>query len=271
MHAINRLLVTFPLSAPVAFHYTSFNLADTSNRSYPSSPSMAKRAVADSKDDEVDDLPLVESIYQAILERIVSGRLQDGAIVSELALSHDLGVSRTPVHDAVRQLVKDSLVVWERGRRPRVARFTSDDIYQIFEMRKYLEGPAAELAAGRMDRRHLTPLRNGIDALQTSRNDGTWTERWAEFDDQFHSVIAEASGNRRLAADINRYRLLHKVFNRMATDPDGLQSAMREHLGILEALENHDGKLARERMIAHISVWQDYFVQKLQRSSEKGR
>jgi len=233
---------------------------------------MAKRAIlAPDTPEEAKDLPLVESIYQAILERIVTGRLQEGGVVSELALSKDLGVSRTPVHDAVRQLVKDSLVVWERGRRPRVARFTSDDIYQIFEMRKYLEGPAAELAAGRMDRRHLTPLRSAVDSLNANRKEVGWTELWADFDDLFHRTIAEASGNRRLESDINRYRLLHKVFNRIATTPEGLQSAMREHVSILEALEARDPELARERMIAHISVWQDFFVRNLQSASEKGR
>src|SRR3954447_12906692 len=108
---------------------------------------------------------LVESVYEALLERIVSGDLPSGTIVSELALAQELGVSRTPVHDAVRQLAKDGLVVREGRRLARVAGFSPDDVYEIFELRKFLEGPAAELAAGRMDRRHCAPLRAAADAL----------------------------------------------------------------------------------------------------------
>jgi DNA-binding GntR family transcriptional regulator len=101
------------------------------------------------------------------------------------------------------------------------------------------------------------------DELKHASRGPRWTARWAEFDDQFHSTIATASGNRRLAQDIHRYRLLHKGFNRMATEPEGLQQALAEHVSILAALEAHDGKLARERMVAHIAAWQAHFIRHL--------
>jgi DNA-binding GntR family transcriptional regulator len=211
-----------------------------------------------------DSHSLVESVYQSLLQRIVSGVLPSGTIVSELALAQDLRVSRTPVHDAVRQLAKDGLVVREGRRRARVANFSADDVYEIFELRKYLEGPAAELAAGRMDRRHCAPLRTAADALAALPPDApSWTAAWAEFDELFHRTIADASGNRRLAADINRYRLLHKGFNRISTDPTSLQPAMAEHLAILDAIEARDGALARERMVAHIGTWQEFFLRRV--------
>ena len=204
---------------------------------------------------------LVDSVYEALLERIVRGDLSSGTIVSELALAQEWGVSRTPVHDAVRQLSKDGLVVREGRRRARVAEFSPDDVYEVFEMRKYLEGPAAELAAGRMDRRHCAPLRAAADAL-AARPAGAagWTAAWADFDELFHRTIAQASGNRRLAADIGRYRLLHRGLNRVATDPASLRTALAEHLAILDALEARDGRLARERMTAHIAAWQMFFL-----------
>jgi DNA-binding GntR family transcriptional regulator len=211
----------------------------------------------------VDDAPLVEAVYQRLLGDIVAGRLARGSVVSELAVARELGVSRTPVHDAVRQLAKDGLVSWEKGRRARVTAFTPDDVYDIFEVRKYLEGPAAELAAGRADRRHLVPLREAADALLADRRDPDWTARWADFDEDFHRTIAVASGNRRLAQEVNRYRVIHKAINRLATDPDMLQVAMAEHLTILEALEARDGPRARDRMVAHITTWQDVFMRRV--------
>jgi DNA-binding GntR family transcriptional regulator len=209
---------------------------------------------------------LVESVYQTLLQGILSGHYPDQAVLSELALARELGVSRTPVHDALRQLAKDGLVTREQNCRARVAGITPDDVFEVFEMRKFLEGPAAELAAGRMDRRHLAPLRAAADALMADRQAKDWTLRWADFDEIFHQTIAEASGNRRLAQDISRYRLLHKGFNQTSTDPVCLQSAMAEHLGILEALEKKDGSLSRERMVAHISVWQDFFIRNVPRA-----
>jgi len=207
-----------------------------------------------------DDEALSETVYHRLLRDILTGHYPCGTVLSELGLGRVLGVSRTPVHDALRQLAKDGLIQRERNCRARVAGITPDDIFEVFEMRKMLEGPAAELAAVRMDRRQLAPLRAAIDQLRAMPRGKDWTTQWAEFDDCFHRTIAEASGNRRLAQDINRYRLLHKGFNRLATEPDCLQSAMAEHIGILEALEAKNGPLARERMVAHIVIWQEYFI-----------
>jgi DNA-binding GntR family transcriptional regulator len=204
--------------------------------------------------------PLVESVYESLLEAILAGRLASGTVLSEVALAAQLGVSRTPVHDALRQLAKDGLVEQQAGRRARVANFTADDLFELFEMRKFLEGPAAELAARRMDQRQLAPLRMAAESLRTSRRTSDWPLRWAEFDEQFHEVVARGSGNRRLWQDITRYRLLHRGFNKMRTETADLQRALIEHLAILDALEAHDGPAARDAMVAHIEAWQSYFV-----------
>lgn len=209
------------------------------------------------------DPSLSESVYQALLERILDGRLPSETVVSELALAGELGVSRTPVHDAVRQLAKDGLVVREGKRRARVAAFSADDVYEVFEMRKYLEGPAAELAAGRMNAVEVARLRADADDLVADADAADWVERWADFDEAFHRAIARASGNRRLAADIDRYRLLHKGFNRTSTDAASLRRAMDEHLAILDALARRNGPLARERMLAHVGAWQLYFFRRV--------
>ncbi len=212
-----------------------------------------------------DAASLSEAVYQTLLEAIVSRRLASGTVLSEVALSKSLDVSRTPVHDALRQLAKDGLVEQQTGHRARVAQFTPDDVYEIFEIRKYLEGPAAELAAGRMDLRHLAPLRTMAEALAANPQAVDWIERWADFDDAFHNAIATCSGNKRLAQDINRYRLLHRGFNRMSTTPEVLQQALQEHFAILDALQARDGERAKSTMLAHIASWQDFFVRNFPR------
>ena len=94
---------------------------------------------------------LSELVYQSLLEAILSGQLAAGHPVSELAVSRQLDVSRTPVHEAIGQLIKDGLVHQEANCRPVVASFTSADISDIFDMRLLLE-PAAAAGAAAADR-----------------------------------------------------------------------------------------------------------------------
>lgn len=205
---------------------------------------------------------LANAVYEAVLQGIMSGRLTPGMVLSEVALAKQLQVSRTPVHDALRQLAKDGVVEQSTGRRARVARFTRDDLFEIFELRKFLEGPAAELAAGRMDHRQIGPLRVMADELTADTAAPDWLQRWIAFDEVFHNTIAESSGNRRLAHAISRYRLVHRGFNPLNTNAESLQQALREHCLILDALAARDAIRAREAMVQHISAWQQYFVER---------
>lgn len=205
---------------------------------------------------------LAEAVYESLLEGIIRGQLAPGTHLSAASLSTKLEVSRTPVHDALWMLAKDGLVEIQTGRRARITSFSRDDLWEVFAMRKILEGAAAELAAGRMDERQFRPLRAAARVLQEEKSSVDWTHRWSVFDEQFHRLIAESCGNRRLAEDIARYRLLHRGFNRITTEYDCLQQALAEHLEILDALESHDGSRARAAMERHIACWQVYFVEK---------
>ena len=209
---------------------------------------------------EETERSLVERAYEAILERIFDGRFREGQVLSEVAVAEDLDMSRTPVHDALRVLALDGFVTQERNRRARVASFSADDLFEVFEMRKLLEGHAAELAAGRMDSRQLAPLCATAVLLHEGLNARDWNQRWTNFDAEFHHAIAVASGNGRLCTDIHRYRLLHRGINRCSTDAKSLRRALAEHEGILAALAARDPVEARARMVAHINAWQQFFT-----------
>jgi DNA-binding GntR family transcriptional regulator len=203
---------------------------------------------------------LSDTVYQSLLEAIIAGRLVSGTIVSEVALARQLKVSRTPVHDALRQLAKDGLVKQQANRRAVIATFSREDLRDIFDMRMLLEGEAARLAATRLDHPNLARLRAAADALSKGQKRPDWLERWADFDEDFHATIARASGSPRLYQDIVRYRLLHRTFNTLATTIDVLQQALAEHIRILDALEKRDAKEAAREMVSHIQEWQTYFV-----------
>jgi DNA-binding GntR family transcriptional regulator len=197
---------------------------------------------------------LAEAVYQSILDAILAGRLAAGADLSEVALAADLGVSRTPVHEALKRLVADGLVEQLPNRQARLVRFTRQQVAEIYEMRLLLEPRAAELAATRLEPAQLVALRDAADALGATAKSRNWNTRALDFDIRFHDLLARACGNERLRAAIGQYRRLVRAFCRSAGSADNLQQAFREHLEILESLEARDGKAARRAMAAHIEA-----------------
>lgn len=204
---------------------------------------------------------LSDTVYESLLESILGGRLASGTVISEVSLAKQLDVSRTPVHDALRQLAKDGLVEQRAGRRAIVRTFSKDDIHDIFEMRKILEGEATRRATGNLDHATVAHLREMGEELRSNPDRADYLSRWADFDEQFHDAIAKASGSDRLWQEIIRYRLLHRGFNKLTTTVDGLQEALEEHVEILDAMERGDAELAARRMAEHIEKWQRYFVE----------
>jgi DNA-binding GntR family transcriptional regulator len=206
------------------------------------------------------DGALSRKAYQAILERIFAGRLFPGKVLSEVALARELGMSRTPVHSAIRELVKDGLVAQEKNRRPVISHFTRTDMQEIFEMRRLLEAEAAYRAASHIDRPTLVRLRNTGEALERHLAEPDILIRWANFDEEFHRAVAQACGNRRLAKDIERYQLIHRGLNTMRLTPELVPQALAEHMRILGALERRDPNQCRLATLEHIQEWQAYYI-----------
>ncbi len=212
--------------------------------------------------DENDQVRLSDKIHQLLLERILSGVMQAGDIVAEKKLALELGVSRSPVHDALRDLIKDGFLQQAKNRRPVVCRLSSADVFDIFEIRILLEGEASYKAATRMDRITLAELRKGANFLFEIEKDQTWLEHWAQYDDHFHLCIAKASGSKRLMQDIIRHRLSHRALNIQAESPYSFSNSLQEHIEVLDALDNRDPSQARTAMQNHIRESQALFVNK---------
>lgn len=202
-----------------------------------------------------------QSVYRELFNLILTGELSPGAVVSEKQLADLLGVSRTPVHNAVLQLVKDGLVTQEANHRPVIGRVSESDVDEIFEMRRLLEDEAARRAASRMDRTTLSRLRAAAEDLAKKAKRPGALARWADFDDQFHEAIAAACGSSRLAADIRRYRMVHHALNRLRMTEDLIPQALQEHVAILAALEARDAEKAGRAMDDHLREWKAFYLQ----------
>ena len=213
--------------------------------------------------------PLPGLVYRAIVDAMFRGELRSGEVVSELSLARKLGVSRTPVHIAIRDLAHDGLIVQASGQRPTIAAMSTADLREIFEMRILLEGEAAFRAAGMMDRPTITALKQGkTELLKTRKN---LLERWTRYDDDFHEAIARGSGHRRLCSDILRYRNIHYALNSVRMREDLVPQALAEHEAILSAIDERDGARAREAMTAHLREWQAYYVNAFAAENESPR
>jgi GntR family transcriptional regulator, rspAB operon transcriptional repressor len=202
-----------------------------------------------------------QSVYRELFNRILTGELPPGSVVSEKQLAETLGVSRTPVHNAVLQLVKDGLVTQEANHRPVIGRVSEADVEEIFDMRRLLEGEAARRAASRMDRATLARLRAAADELAKKGKRSGALARWADFDAQFHEALAAACDSSRLAADIRRYRMVHHALNRLRMTEDLIPQALQEHVAILAGLESRDAERAAAAMDEHLREWKAFYLQ----------
>jgi DNA-binding GntR family transcriptional regulator len=200
---------------------------------------------------------LSESVYRTLLDNILSGTLASGAEVSEIAVAQELQVSRTPVREALRRLAEDTLLEQRPNRKFHVARFSRDDLREIYELRRLLESEAAGRAAGRLASADLRRLQAAADALESAPRDESWSARAIDFDVLFHDTLAEASGNRRLRDQIARLRILVRAFCRITATRENLEAAFREHRTVLRALERRDGPAAARAMADHVTSRMD--------------
>ena len=196
---------------------------------------------------------LVDSVYQHVLNAILSRRLAAGTEFSEVALARELGVSRTPVHEALAWLAADDLVEIQ-ANKVRVRKLSAREVTDLYAVRQLLECAAAERAAGRIEPAVLESLQKEARALEKNQDAPEWAEKAMAFDVRFHDELASAADNARLRQEIGRYRLLVRAFCRMTGENrDNLCDSMREHVAILKALAKKDEASAHKAMAIHIN------------------
>jgi DNA-binding GntR family transcriptional regulator len=174
-----------------------------------------------------------------------------------VSLAKEFGVSRTPVHEAIRQLTLEGLIEQTVTNKSRVVAFDSNCVQEIYEMRKILEVAAIKRASGNMNPKQLEKLVESTELLKCALEDQDWANRALDLDIKFHELIAEASGNERLNTEIKRYRLLLRAFCQITGNRLNLMDALEEHLMILNALRSGNKIAAANAMATHIDARRD--------------
>ncbi|MCW1384967.1 GntR family transcriptional regulator [Novosphingobium sp. KCTC 2891] len=192
--------------------------------------------------------------YEAIRSMILSGELPAGSQLGEEALAEKCGVSRTPVREALRRLESDLLVTRTDTQRSFVADWSIDDVADAFELRAMLEGKAARRAAERMTDDALDRIRAANRQIDGALSKpGGDVAGFLEGNREFHTVILEVAGSRRLAALLGTlieqpvvWRTAHHYGR------DALRRSHGEHEELIAAFARRDGAWAEAIMVGHI-------------------
>jgi DNA-binding GntR family transcriptional regulator len=195
---------------------------------------------------------LEASVYEAVRDGIVSGELRPGDPLVEAQLSADLGISKTPVREALIRLARDGLVVQELHRRSRVATPTVEDVRQACEVRRWVEAEIAAQAAREAPPQLIEQLEASIRDSERSLNRRD-TRRWAEAIGSFTDTLLEHSGNRYAADLLERMRnILSLIANVSQVAPGRRARSIEEHRAILDAIRARDPAGAARATRAHL-------------------
>ena len=213
-------------------------------------------------------LPLRDVVFKTLRQAILTGELQPGERLMEITLANRLGVSRTPVREAIHKLEQEGLVIMMPRRGAQVAQITEKDLIEVLEVRLGLEEMAARFACERMTDGQFTELCQAADEFSAAieRNDLT---ALAQADEKFHSLICRATGNDCLCSITNnlreqmyRYRIEHLKNHDARKNLDG------EHKAICAALEKRNAEEAQAILYSHIENQQQSIIQMLKEKSK---
>ena len=188
--------------------------------------------------------PLREVVCETLREAIRSGVLKPGERLMEIQLADELGVSRTPVREAMRKLELEGYVIMLPRRGTYVANISIRDINEVFEIRTTLDALASGLAAERITEEELEQL----ERLLVSIGENIETrnmKKVVEDDMEFHDILYKASRNQRLVGIISNLR-------EQMTYPGRLKKTLEEHSRLVEAIAQRDVELAQKLAVEHM-------------------
>lgn len=190
-----------------------------------------------------------QSTYDRLREMILSGVLPLGSALQEKRLADRLGVSRTPVREAITRLASEGLITRGSGATPVVRRISIAEIVEILHVRRVLEVEAAGLAAAHGPCDELVAMQAVFERFRD--NSAPTACEHAAADDQLHDLLAKRAGSRLLQDLIHDLRIKTRIFDTRRV-PERLHPGITEHLAIIHAVMMRDPARAQDAMRTHI-------------------
>lgn len=213
-------------------------------------------------------LPLRELVCDALRNAIADGSLRPGIRLMEIQLAEELGISRTPVREAIRKLEQEGIVVMIPRRGAYVADISLKDITEIYEIRISLDMLAASLAAERITDDELEEMDKQL-LLTTQYVNNKDINKIVACDSVFHDVLYRAARNERLVSIINNLRdQLTNIRARSMAQPGRLAETMQEHRNLLDAIATRDPENAANMARIHIENAEKTLMESLSKNKD---
>lgn len=207
--------------------------------------------------------PLREVVFENIRSAIIEGTLKPGERLMEIQLAEQLGVSRTPVREAIRKLELEGLVIMLPRKGAYVTNISKKDLIDRLEVRLGLEGMAAYYAASRISDEELKHLEKISEELKeyVCQKD---VENMLIKDEEFHNSIFDAAGNIKLISIMqNIWETVYRFRLKYMSDYSSAVNIVEEHKRIIEALKKGKANLAERLAKEHIEKAEQFMIEEL--------
>ena len=210
--------------------------------------------MADNFEIRMDEyLPLRDVVFNTLRQAILKGELKPGERLMEIQLANKLGVSRTPVREAIRKLELEGLVLMIPRKGAEVAEITRQDMEDVLEVRTALEELAVKDACDHITDAQLSELKKASSEFKKALLEGKDLVTCADADMHFHNVILSATNNRRLIQMLNNLsEQMYRYRMEYLKDERTHKTLIDEHDAIRRALKKHDKNKAGAAIRVHI-------------------
>lgn len=197
-------------------------------------------------------LPLRDVVFHTLREAILRGELKPGERLMELQLAAKLGVSRTPIREAIRMLEQEGLAVTIPRKGAEVAKMTEKDMRDVLQVREALDELAASIACEQMTAEQLDELKTTMREFEEYTKTGN-VKKIAEADVKFHDIIYQATGNPKLVNIVSNLReQMYRYRIEYLKDEKNYPVLIREHSEIVEGLMAKDKEKVTAVMHRHV-------------------
>lgn len=210
-------------------------------------------------------LPLRDVVFNTLRQAILKGELKPGERLMEIQLAQRLGVSRTPVREAIRKLELEGLVLMIPRKGAEVAEITIQDLEDVLEVRAALEELAVKDACDHITPEQLEELREANEEFEKVLQ-GNDLIAYVHADMHFHEIIYDATNNKRLLQILNNLReQMYRYRMEYMKDKRTHQRLLKEHAAIGQALRDHDKQKAGEAICIHIQNQKESIINSLKK------
>ena len=215
--------------------------------------------------------PLRDVVFETLRDAIITQVLKPGERLMEIQLADEMGVSRTPVREAIRKLELEGLVVMVPRKGAYVAGVSMKDIHEVYEVRSALEMLAVTLAAERITEEELDALERQVlrESEEEDKPNKGDLDSIIYIDRSFHDIIYQAAHNQRLVQFINILQEQLQRFRAASlSTPGRSKTALEEHKKIVEALSERNGELAAQLAREHIENAENAMISQMEEKGE---